>query len=368
MVHHLAENIRKYRKDRGMTQEDLAEKLNLTLGTISKWERGSSEPELSYLMQLAQIFHISLDALIGFSIRSNNVDILIEKIEKHEMAREFEAAIKECEAALLIYPNHFRIVYQVASTYNVIGMVLSDKEALRTAIRHFQHSIDLFAQNTDPHVSIIEIQNKIAQCYLSLKETQKGIEELKKNNICGINDADIALNMIAVLKQDSEGIKYAQKAFGEHAATIITVLFALMTYYFNEKDPEQGLYTANWTVQYLKMLKKRENEVAFVDKYIASTLLIIAIFQDSMGDWEQAKATMLEAFQCAQAFDKEPCFNTKNTIFMDEIEDGYVYDSLGITSKQGLVRMMDEFHLSDMTSEHFCEYFQRKMQENESIR
>ena len=35
MVHHLAENIRKYRKDRGMTQEDLAEKLNLTLGTIS---------------------------------------------------------------------------------------------------------------------------------------------------------------------------------------------------------------------------------------------------------------------------------------------------------------------------------------------
>ena len=53
---------------------------------------------------------------------------------------------------------------------------------------------------------------------------------------------------------------------------------------------------------------------------------------------------------------------------MDEIEDGYVYDSLGITSKQGLVRMMDEFHLSDMTSEHFCEYFQRKMQENESIR
>ena len=77
MVHHLAENIRKYRKDRGMTQEDLAEKLNLTLGTISKWERGSSEPELSYLMQLAQIFHISLDALIGFSIRSNTMPITL---------------------------------------------------------------------------------------------------------------------------------------------------------------------------------------------------------------------------------------------------------------------------------------------------
>ena len=362
MEHHLAENIRRYRKERGMTQEELAEKLNLTLGTISKWERGSSEPELTYLMQLAQIFHVSLDALLGFSIRSNNADVLIEKIEKLENAREFEAAIKECEAALLIYPNHFRVVYQVAKTYNLIGIVMLDKEALRTAIQHYQHSLDLFVQNTDPHFNAIEIQNRIAQCYLSLEETQKGIEELKKNNVCGINDADIAINMIAMLKQDAEGIKYARKAFGAQVATMITVLFALMTYYINEKEPEQGIFTANWTIHFLKMLKKRESEIAAMDKYITSTILISAIFQDALGNWEQAMSTIQEAIRCAEAFDKEPCFNTKNLIFMEEIKEGYVYDSLGITAKQGLVRLLDEFHLNEMTSERFKEYFRKEIE------
>ena len=192
MTHHLAENIRKFRKDRGMTQEDLAEKLGLTLGTISKWERGSSEPELSYLMQLAQIFHVSLDALLGFSIISNNADSLVDKIDKLANEREFEEAKRECEAALLIYPNHFKIVYCVASTYYMIGIVMMDKDALRIAIKHFRHSLDLFAQNSDPTISVIEIQNEIAECYLALRETQKGIDELKKNNVCGINDADIA--------------------------------------------------------------------------------------------------------------------------------------------------------------------------------
>ena len=48
MENKLAENIRNYRKDLGFTQEQLAERLGVTLGAVSKWERGSSEPDLSY--------------------------------------------------------------------------------------------------------------------------------------------------------------------------------------------------------------------------------------------------------------------------------------------------------------------------------
>jgi hypothetical protein len=110
------------------------------------------------------------------------------------------------------------------------------------------------------------------------------------------------------------------------------------------------------------MLKKRESEIAAMDKYITSTILISAIFQDALGNWEQAMSTIQEAIRCAEAFDKEPCFNTKNLIFMEEIEEGYVYDSLGITAKQGLVRLLDEFHLNEMTSERFKEYFRKEIE------
>ena len=58
MENNLAENIRSCRKSLGLTQEQLAERLGVTLGAVSKWERGSSEPELSYIMGLAELFHI----------------------------------------------------------------------------------------------------------------------------------------------------------------------------------------------------------------------------------------------------------------------------------------------------------------------
>lgn len=366
MEHKLAENIRMYRKERQMTQEDLAEKLNLTVGTISKWERGSSEPELIYLMQLAQIFHVSLDALLGFTIRSHNADLLVEKIDKLTNGREFDAAKKECEEALLIYPNHFKVVYAVACAYNMIGTVMMEEDALRTAIKHFQHSLDLFSQNVDSEISVIAIQNSIAGCYLSLKETQKGIEELKKNNVCGINDADIAINLIATLKQDQEGIGYACKAMARNAAKLITVLFSLIVYDINEKKYEEGLYTAKWTREYLKSLKKEADKVAFVDKYIASTLLLTAIIQDSMGDWDAAVKSLKAAIKSAEEFDREPSFDTKNIVFLEEVEDGYVYDSLGITSKVGLMRLMDEFRLKDSTSERFQERFRKEIEKEGS--
>lgn len=361
MEHKLAENIRKYRKERQMTQEDLAEKLSLTLGTISKWERGSSEPELSYLMQLAQIFHVSLDALLDFSIQSNNADILVDKIRKLMNAREFEKVKKECEAALLIYPNHFHVVNQVAHAYNMMGTVTKEKEALRLAIKYFTHSIDLFSQNTDPQTSITEIQNDIAGCYLALEETQKGIDLMKKNNICGINDAQIAVNLIVMLKQDKEGFEYTQKAFINSVSNMINVLLAMMTYCVNENKPQEGLRTVEKAIAYMSLIKEKHDDIAFVDKYVASTILLSAVFHDALGDWDEAKADIRKAITHAKAFDKAPCFNTKNIIFVDNIEDGYIYDSLGLTAKQGLISMIDEFHLKDATSKRFLEFFREEI-------
>ena len=43
-------------------------------------------------------------------------------------------------------------------------------------------------------------------------------------------------------------------------------------------------------------------------------------------------------------------------------KDGYVYDSLGITAKQGLARLLEEFHLNEMTSERFKEYFRKEIE------
>lgn len=61
----IGENIRRLRIERRMTQEQLAEILNVTNAAVSKWERGDSFPDITMLFPIADYFGVSVDALMG---------------------------------------------------------------------------------------------------------------------------------------------------------------------------------------------------------------------------------------------------------------------------------------------------------------
>lgn len=60
-------NIAELRKKNGLTQAALAEQLNYSDKAVSKWERGESVPDIPTLIQLAQLFGVSVDSLIGLA-------------------------------------------------------------------------------------------------------------------------------------------------------------------------------------------------------------------------------------------------------------------------------------------------------------
>ena len=60
-------NIAAFRREAAMTQAELAEKLNYTDKAVSKWERGESVPDMMTLVQVAELFSVSLDQLTGFT-------------------------------------------------------------------------------------------------------------------------------------------------------------------------------------------------------------------------------------------------------------------------------------------------------------
>ena len=60
----VGENIKKTRNKIGITQEELAEKINVTRQPVSNWEIGKAEPDIETLTKIAQIFDISIDELV----------------------------------------------------------------------------------------------------------------------------------------------------------------------------------------------------------------------------------------------------------------------------------------------------------------
>jgi len=63
----LSRNIARFRKDTGMTQEILAERLGITFQAVSKWETGQTVPDTTLLPKLAQSLEVSVDKLLGYS-------------------------------------------------------------------------------------------------------------------------------------------------------------------------------------------------------------------------------------------------------------------------------------------------------------
>ena len=61
----LSDNIRKYRKENNMSQDELAEKLGVSRQSVSLWENGQTQPTIDNIIALSKIFNVSADAILG---------------------------------------------------------------------------------------------------------------------------------------------------------------------------------------------------------------------------------------------------------------------------------------------------------------
>ena len=68
----LSDKITKQRKVNGWSQEDLAEKLNVSRQAISRWENGTALPDANNILQLSKLFHVTTDYLLNEDYSSDN--------------------------------------------------------------------------------------------------------------------------------------------------------------------------------------------------------------------------------------------------------------------------------------------------------
>ena len=81
----LNENIRAIRKSKGLSQEELAIKLNVVRQTISKWERGLSVPDSDMLISISEVLETPVSTLLGETVIESKVDDLTAISEKLEI-------------------------------------------------------------------------------------------------------------------------------------------------------------------------------------------------------------------------------------------------------------------------------------------
>ena len=102
----LAENIRLFRKQKSLTQEQLAEVLGVTVGAVHKWETRLSTPELNLITEMADFFDVSVDVLLGHEMRDNRQQATVDRLIVY-LNTENPEGIEAAEKAMKRFPHAF---------------------------------------------------------------------------------------------------------------------------------------------------------------------------------------------------------------------------------------------------------------------
>lgn len=208
----LSTNIKELRKSHNLTQEQLAEAMNVTVGTVSKWESASSSPDIEMIVELADFFHISVDVLLGYQWKSTSAGKCVEYLHTLRNEHQYEKAVAEARKALKQYPNHFEIVYECGEILyhsalekaNFVNLDQKDEivSQLLSAVEVLEKAISLFDQNTDRNISRELIYQEIGSIYGFLGEKQKAIAYLEKHNVFDFNDRMISIFLLELNQYD----------------------------------------------------------------------------------------------------------------------------------------------------------------------
>ena len=301
----LHENIKKYRKEMNLTQEELAEAFGVTIGAVSKWESGSTIPDIMTMMELADFFNISMDILLGYNLSSKSIDDISHRIFNLTRNRKFEEAISEAEKALVRYPTSFKIVRSSASLYAILYTVTVKAEDAKKAVSLYEKALTLLAQNDDPDFSEFSIRMDIAKLKTNI-DPDGALLEFNKINYLGIADIDIARLMHKKGETEDALDRYTKALFYNlmrefELSLNMSLAIAVRG---TSKDFRDACDLLDRSIEYSDSVSL--GKICYISKMKVILLAIKAMTLSCLKDYEKMKRTIDEAYAIAKKYDANP--------------------------------------------------------------
>ena len=146
------DNLRKIRKSKKMSQEQLAEKMNVTRQSVSKWENGESYPEMNNIFELCKVFNCKLNELVYpdmSDISSLDEEIVMNVVKFNEKKQK---EVKTLSNIIAMIGKIGSIVLKVAIPFIIIAMlivpyIVSNLEIKENEITFKSESIKIVDEN-----------------------------------------------------------------------------------------------------------------------------------------------------------------------------------------------------------------------------
>ena len=131
----ISENLKKLRKQRGNTQDDLAAHLGISVQAVSKWERGEGFPDIAFLPYIAAYYEVTVDDILGCTFIRKQEDIEAFKKKSQELINKGkrQERLKLCREMQKKYPHDEDVLRDLMSDLWAIDYAKNSEEVISIA-------------------------------------------------------------------------------------------------------------------------------------------------------------------------------------------------------------------------------------------
>ncbi|WP_234120774.1 helix-turn-helix domain-containing protein [Clostridium hydrogenum] len=241
----LAKVLVNKRREKRVTQEELANYIGVSKASVSKWETGSSYPDIVFLPQLAAYFNISVDELIGYEPQMTKEDInkLYHKLAADFAEKPFDEVIKHCREIIKKYYSCFPLLLQMGILLLNHSFLLKDREeqmALLHEVKELFVRVKLESGDVELATNALKIE---AVCCIYTADPKGALELLEdSNNRVMMPNETITAMAYQMLGKNENAKETLQISMYQYVLSLIDAFNLYSTFYTNDKDKYEEIF------------------------------------------------------------------------------------------------------------------------------
>jgi transcriptional regulator with XRE-family HTH domain len=124
MTMNIADNLKRLRKQKNITQEDLAGFIGVSFQAVSKWERGDGYPDITILPVIANFFDVTIDELVGMNEIKNTARLerIFAQLKENASQGKIDENILLLREEIKHFPNNYKLLLELAEFLTTHGV------------------------------------------------------------------------------------------------------------------------------------------------------------------------------------------------------------------------------------------------------
>lgn len=222
----IARAIINKRREKGLTQDELANYIGVSKASVSKWETGQSYPDITFLPQLATFFNITLDELMDYKPQMSKDDIrkLYLTLSSDFSSKPFDEVLEHCRKIVKKYYSCFPLLFQIGSLLVNNSM---ESGSIDKALAVITEAKELFirVKNESKDAELCRLAlNMEAFCALTLGNAEEVIDLLGKTSDKIISSETLLAPAYQMIGNKKQAMSVLQVGIYQHMGAIFSEL------------------------------------------------------------------------------------------------------------------------------------------------